>query len=64
MMDSNTGSHHRVIMNKTWKMQEVLARPHSQRPEDDELEIVSATGGMYGTCNNLFILQLLCYYYY
>ena len=46
MMDSITGSHHQMIMNKT---QKILARPHlleaRANEEDDELEINSATDG-------------------
>ena len=46
MMDSITGSHHQMIMNKTHK---ILARPHLLKTraneEDDELDINSATDG-------------------
>ena len=46
MMDSITGSHHQMIMNKT---QKILARPHlleaRANKEDDELAINLATNG-------------------
>ena len=45
MMDSITGSHHQMIMNKT---RNILARPQllEARANDDELEINSAANGM------------------
>ena len=47
MMDSITGSHHQMIMNKT---RNILATPQLleaiANDKDDELEINSATDGM------------------